>query len=96
MFGLTQDEKDEVRQQEQRENKAKRIRDAFRDTFNTTDGRIVLDYLVATFCECPKLVPGYADATAENLGMEKLVREIIRLASRDAERVEATYQKEED
>lgn len=95
MFGLTQEEREEVRQQEQRDKEAQRIREAFRNTFDTTDGRLVLDYLVATFCDCPKLVPGYADATAENLGMEKVVREIKRLASREAATVEATYSKEE-
>lgn len=95
MFG-TKEEVEEYRQQERRDKETKRIREAFRNTFDTTDGRIVLEYLVQTFCRCPKLVPGFADATAENLGMEKLVLTIQQYASREAERVDATYHTEEE
>ena len=95
MFG-TQEEVDEYRQQAKRDEESKRIREAFRATFDSHEGHIVLDYLVVTFCDCPKLVPGFADATAENLGMEKVVREIKRLASHEAVTVESTYHREEE
>ena len=95
MFG-TQEETDAYRQQDRADQEAKRIREAFRTIFDSPDGQIVLDYLVQTFCDCPKLVPGFADATAENLGMEKVVREIKRLASHEAVQVESTYHREEE
>ena len=95
MFG-TKEDTETYANQSFKEQEAKRIRQAFKDCFSSPQGMVVMEYLEKTFVHCDKLVPGFADATGSNLGAEKVVRQMKRMASTETETVAMTYTTEED
>lgn len=60
-----------------------RVHRAYRDTFSTEAGQRVLDDLIAfsSFADDP-MVPGAPDATAYNVGMQRVVRRILSFLHR--------------